>query len=141
LGSGYRAAGPMGAHIWAPEIHFIAGKWYVYFAAGASDKVWDIRIYVLENSSANPLEGEWIEKGQTTQQLPEGAVTVTGSPNTSRPRLILLHSTTRASSARDSGLKSEQWTRKWAQSLPAPERGQSPPEFGDGPRGESDHHL
>ena len=31
--------GAMGAHIWAPELHFIAGKWYVYFAAGAAEKV------------------------------------------------------------------------------------------------------
>jgi GH43 family beta-xylosidase len=29
------SSGIMGAHIWAPEIHFIDGKWYVYFAAGA----------------------------------------------------------------------------------------------------------
>ncbi len=58
------ASGIMGAHIWAPEIHFIDGKWYVYFAAGASDKIWEIRIYVLENASPNPLEGEWVEKGQ-----------------------------------------------------------------------------
>jgi len=56
--------GPMGAHIWAPEIHFIDGKWFVYFAAGAAERVWNIRIYVLENSAANPLEGEWIERGQ-----------------------------------------------------------------------------
>jgi GH43 family beta-xylosidase len=56
--------GPMGAHIWAPEIHFLDGKWYVYFAAGEAEKVWNIRIYVLENASANPLEGEWIERGQ-----------------------------------------------------------------------------
>jgi GH43 family beta-xylosidase len=58
------ATGIMGAHIWAPEIHFIGGKWYVYFAAGAAEKIWEIRIYVLENSSPNPLEGEWVEKGQ-----------------------------------------------------------------------------
>ena len=58
------ATGEMGAHIWAPEIHFIDGKWYIYFAAGRSDKIWEIRLYVLENSSANPLEGEWIERGQ-----------------------------------------------------------------------------
>ncbi len=57
-------SGIMGAHIWAPEIHFIGGKWYVYFAAGAADKIWEIRIYVLENSSPNPLEGAWVEKGQ-----------------------------------------------------------------------------
>ena len=56
--------GEMGAHIWAPEIHFIDGKWYIYFAAGRADKVWDIRIYVLENTSANPMEGEWLERGQ-----------------------------------------------------------------------------
>jgi GH43 family beta-xylosidase len=59
-----RASGIMGAHIWAPEIHFIDGKWYVYFAAGEAERIWEIRMYVLENASANPLEGEWIEKGQ-----------------------------------------------------------------------------
>lgn len=58
------ATGPMGAHIWAPEIHFLDGKWYVYFAAGEAERIWNIRIYVLENSSPNPLEGEWLERGQ-----------------------------------------------------------------------------
>ncbi|MBI2513906.1 MAG: family 43 glycosylhydrolase [Opitutae bacterium] len=58
------AAGPMGAHIWAPEIHFIDGKWFIYFAAGEAEKIWNIRNYVLENSAANPLDGEWIERGQ-----------------------------------------------------------------------------
>lgn len=57
-------SGKMGSHIWAPEIHFIDGKWYVYFAAGGSVKIWNIRMYVLENGSTNPLEGEWTEKGQ-----------------------------------------------------------------------------
>ena len=56
--------GVMGAHIWAPEIHFINNKWYIYFAAGNAEAIWDIRIYVLENSSPNPLEGSWEEKGQ-----------------------------------------------------------------------------
>ena len=56
--------GEMGSHIWAPEIHFIDGKWYIYFAAGGAQAVWDIRIYVLENAAANPLEGAWVEKGQ-----------------------------------------------------------------------------
>ncbi|MFZ6756123.1 family 43 glycosylhydrolase [Undibacterium sp. Ji50W] len=58
------ASGPMSHHIWAPELHFIQGKWYVYFTAGRAEAIWDIRLYVLENSSANPLEGEWIERGQ-----------------------------------------------------------------------------
>lgn len=60
--------GPMGSHIWAPELHWIDGAWYVYFAAGeaasATADVWRIRMYVLENPSANPLEGEWTEKGR-----------------------------------------------------------------------------
>ena len=59
-----KQTGPMGAHIWAPELHHIDGKWYIYFAAGGAEDVWAIRMYVLENASANPLEGEWVEKGQ-----------------------------------------------------------------------------
>lgn len=55
--------GIMSSHIWAPEIHFIDGKWYIHFAAGADDE-WAIRPYVLECSDSNPLEGNWIEKGQ-----------------------------------------------------------------------------
>jgi GH43 family beta-xylosidase len=58
------AHGPMGAHIWAPELHFLAGKWYVYFSAGEAEHPWNIRLYVLENSSPNPLEGTWTEKGK-----------------------------------------------------------------------------
>ncbi|MGW1269571.1 family 43 glycosylhydrolase [Streptomyces sp. NPDC002491] len=58
------ASGVMGAHIWAPEIHFIDGKWYVYFAAGSTSDVWAIRMYVLEGSGANPLTATWTEKGQ-----------------------------------------------------------------------------
>ncbi|MEU4835733.1 family 43 glycosylhydrolase [Streptosporangium sp. NPDC023615] len=59
-------SGEMGAHIWAPEIHFINGKWYVYFAAGRADDVWRIRMYVLESSAANPLTGSWTERGRIT---------------------------------------------------------------------------
>lgn len=59
-----RQEGILSEHIWAPEIHFIDGKWYIHFAAGDKDDVWAIRPYVLETSSANPLEGEWQEKGQ-----------------------------------------------------------------------------
>ncbi len=58
------ATGIMGSHIWAPELHRMNGKWYLYFSAGGAENVWDIRIYVLENSSADPYQGEWTEKGQ-----------------------------------------------------------------------------
>ncbi|WP_165521756.1 family 43 glycosylhydrolase [Micromonospora zingiberis] len=58
------STGEMGAHIWAPEIHFIDGRWYIYFAAGRAEDVWAIRPYVLESSAANPLDGPWVERGQ-----------------------------------------------------------------------------
>ena len=58
------ATGPMAAHIWAPELHFIDGKWYIYFAAGSSTNIWAIRMYALESSSANPMDDRWIERGQ-----------------------------------------------------------------------------
>jgi len=60
--------GLMSANIWAPELHYIDGKWYVYFAAArtteTNEGLFDHRMFVLENESANPLEGEWVEKGQ-----------------------------------------------------------------------------
>jgi GH43 family beta-xylosidase len=58
------SSGVMGAHIWAPEIHFIDGRWYVYFAAGATNNVWAIRMYVLEGTGSNPLTATWVERGQ-----------------------------------------------------------------------------
>jgi GH43 family beta-xylosidase len=64
-----RASGPMSAHIWAPELHRIGGKWYVYFAAGRAEKPFDIRMYILENASADPFAGEWVEKGQLKTQF------------------------------------------------------------------------
>ncbi|OMF51243.1 glycoside hydrolase family 43 protein [Paenibacillus peoriae] len=60
--------GPLSANIWAPEIHYINDKWYIYFAAARTTEtkegLFDHRMFVLENDSANPLEGEWVEKGQ-----------------------------------------------------------------------------
>ncbi|GIP21590.1 family 43 glycosylhydrolase [Paenibacillus sp. J22TS3] len=60
--------GMLSANIWAPEIHYIQGKWYIYFAAARTtetqDGLFDHRMYALENESANPLEGQWVEKGQ-----------------------------------------------------------------------------
>jgi GH43 family beta-xylosidase len=58
------ASGPMSFHIWAPELHHIDGRWFLYFTAGRADAPLDIRLYVLENAAANPLEGSWIERGQ-----------------------------------------------------------------------------
>jgi GH43 family beta-xylosidase len=56
--------GVMGAHIWAPELHHIDGTWYIYFAAGEAEAIWNIRIWVLMNRHADPLQGKWEECGQ-----------------------------------------------------------------------------
>ncbi|MHA6247157.1 glycoside hydrolase family 43 protein [Pontibacter sp. CAU 1760] len=56
--------GPMGNHIWAPELHRIDGKWYIYFAAGSAEEKWKIRKYALSNPSEDPTKGEWKEEGE-----------------------------------------------------------------------------
>jgi len=58
------AAGENSQNIWAPELHYLNGKWYLYYTAGASPDLSTQRIFVLENSSANPLEGTWVNKGK-----------------------------------------------------------------------------
>ena len=64
----HHAKGEMSHLIWAPEIHYLRGKWYIYFAAAPNDKVtgdtFNHRMYVIENSSENPLTDSWTEKGQ-----------------------------------------------------------------------------
>lgn len=57
-------SGPMGNHIWAPEMHFVFGKWYIYFAAGDYEDKWEIRPYVLECTGMDPVKDAWIEKGR-----------------------------------------------------------------------------
>ncbi len=64
--------GIMSQLIWAPEIHFLAGKWYIYFAASDDanirDKNHHHRMFVLECQDKNPLKGCWSEKGQVKTQ-------------------------------------------------------------------------
>lgn len=57
-------SGPMSKHIWAPEIHFLYGKWYIYYAGGEMEAEWEIRPYVLECQGDDPMTDEWIEKGK-----------------------------------------------------------------------------
>ena len=57
-------SGIMSFHIWAPELHYLDGKWYVYFAGSDKDDIWALRPYVLECADADPLTGTWVEKGQ-----------------------------------------------------------------------------
>ena len=57
-------SGEMSQHIWAPELHYINGKWYIYFAAGERDDIWKIRPFILECLGQDPLNDAWVEKGK-----------------------------------------------------------------------------
>lgn len=56
--------GIMSKNIWAPEIHYLQGNWYIYFAAGEQEDQFKIRPYVLECTEENPITGVWTEKGK-----------------------------------------------------------------------------
>ena len=49
-------------HFWAPEIHRINNRWYIYFEAddGNTD---NHQLYVIENTGEDPLLGQWTMKG------------------------------------------------------------------------------
>lgn len=51
------------ANVWAPEIHFLDGKWYIYYTAGSGPDGTQ-RTWVIENSSADPTTGTWVDKGR-----------------------------------------------------------------------------
>lgn len=59
--------------IWAPEVLFLQGKWYAYFAADDGNNK-NHRMYVLENSSADPMKGTWVIKGQVKDETNKWAI-------------------------------------------------------------------
>jgi GH43 family beta-xylosidase len=67
------ATGPYSKEIWAPELHRIQGKWYIYFAADAGSND-NHRIWVVENASADPLQGEWTLKGKVADSSDKWAI-------------------------------------------------------------------
>ena len=55
--------------IWAPELHHIDGKWYIYFAATHTQALdalgmFQHRMFAIECADGDPLAGTWVEKGQ-----------------------------------------------------------------------------
>lgn len=59
--------------LWAPEIHFINGRWYIYYAAdnGVNE---NHRMYVLENKNADPMQGGWEWKGKIADSSDKWAI-------------------------------------------------------------------
>lgn len=67
MGTGYSK------QLWAPELHFINNKWYLYFAAD-SGRNESHRIWVLENAAEDPLQGEWTLKGKVADSSDKWAI-------------------------------------------------------------------
>lgn len=65
--------GPYSRNIWAPEIHFLEGKWYIYFAADDGSNPAH-RMWVLENASPDPMQGEWVMKGKLADATDRWAI-------------------------------------------------------------------
>jgi GH43 family beta-xylosidase len=59
-------AGPNARDIWAPELHQIGGKWFIYYAAADSAHPDNLHrgIFVLENDGPDPTVGRWIDRGR-----------------------------------------------------------------------------
>ena len=83
------ATGPYSKEIWAPEIHYLQGKWYVYFAADSGNNV-DHRMYVIENASKDPLEGTWEMKGELN--LPDNKWAIDASVFENKGKLYVIWS-------------------------------------------------
>lgn len=61
-------SGPLSDLIWAPELHFNQGGWYIYFAAAPNREikggVFQHRMYCISTQADNPLTGEWSQPRQ-----------------------------------------------------------------------------
>ena len=58
------ALGAQACHVWAPEIHYVMGKWVIYYAAGHKPGQWRIRPYALICKGQDPMRDEWVEAGK-----------------------------------------------------------------------------
>ncbi|MBG8553419.1 glycoside hydrolase family 43 protein [Hymenobacter guriensis] len=56
--------GNASANLWAPELHFLDGKWYIYYTAGQAGTFGMQRTWVLENAAADPTTGTWVDRGR-----------------------------------------------------------------------------
>lgn len=65
--------------IWAPELHYLDGKWYMYFAATYNSgkehsRNENRRMFVLENESESPLNDDWELKGKVADNADKWAI-------------------------------------------------------------------
>lgn len=53
------SSGALSGWIWAPDIQFIDGAWYMYFSASPNTARFDQRLYWIRNTCANPMTCAW----------------------------------------------------------------------------------
>lgn len=81
-------SGPMSWHVWAPELHRIDGRWFLYFAASERDDIWKLRMYVLECEGADPLQDRWVERGRIHTPIDSFALDATTFEHRGRRYLV-----------------------------------------------------
>lgn len=59
--------------IWAPEIAYINNSWYMHFAADNGDNK-NHRMYVIENTNPDPMQGTWVFKGKVADATDKWAI-------------------------------------------------------------------
>jgi len=64
---------PWSKEVWAPELHFINNRWYVYFAADNGQNR-NHRMYVIENQATDPLSGDWLFRGKVADPSDKWAI-------------------------------------------------------------------
>ncbi|QCZ47847.1 Beta-xylosidase [Levilactobacillus brevis] len=77
-------SGAMSQLIWAPELHYIDGKWFIYFAASHTKEfdhngMFQHRMYCIECDNPDPMrdEADWTEHGQIETPLDTFALDAT----------------------------------------------------------------
>jgi len=63
---------PWTKELWAPEFHFLQGKWYVYVAADDGDNA-NHRMYVLESKTDSPT-GNYVFRGKISDASDKWAI-------------------------------------------------------------------
>ena len=76
------AKGPNSRNLWAPELYFLNdnrgdARWYIYYTADDNGVDATHRMFVLENASADPTQGTWVDRGKL--DLPEDKWAIDGT--------------------------------------------------------------
>ncbi len=66
---------PLRESAWAPELHFLDGKWYIYYADGPKGEPYaEQRNYVLEGDGDDPLYATYTFKGKIADTTDQRAI-------------------------------------------------------------------